>query len=44
MFEIIDDGCPTCGSKKYALLKIANNSDNGIEFLQCQNCKKSWTS
>ena len=37
---MIDDGCPTCGSKKYELSKSENNGDKTIQFLQCQNCKK----
>lgn len=39
---MIDDGCPTCGSKKYGLSGLKNNEDSTL--LQCQNCKKIWTS
>ena len=41
---MIDDGCPTCGSKKYGLSNLENNGDISIQFLECQNCKKIWTS
>jgi len=37
---MIDDGCPTCGSKKHAPSKVENNRDGRIQFLKCQNCKK----
>ena len=40
---MIDDGCPTCGSKKYGLSKSEDGQGNGIQFLRCQKCKKIWT-
>jgi DNA-directed RNA polymerase subunit M/transcription elongation factor TFIIS len=40
---MIDDGCPTCGSKKHAISKLESNRDSTIQFLKCQNCKKIWT-
>jgi len=40
---MIDDGCPTCGSKKYGLSELKNNEDS-TQLLQCQNCKKIWRS
>jgi len=41
---MIDDGCPTCGSKKYGPTESKNNKDSRIQILECQNCKKIWTS
>jgi predicted nucleic-acid-binding Zn-ribbon protein len=41
---MIDDGCPTCGSKKHALSKVEITGDSSVQFLQCQNCKKIQTS
>jgi len=39
---MIDDGCPTCGSKKYGSSELKNNKDS--QLLQCQNSKKIWRS
>ena len=40
---MVDDGCPTCGSKKFGLSKLENDEDDNNQFLRCQNCKKIWT-
>ena len=37
-----DDGCPTCGSKKFEAVK--SDSLNKQILVKCNNCKKFWYS
>ncbi len=39
---MIDEGCPTCNSRRHALSKVDSNGDGSIQFLKCQNCRKIW--
>lgn len=43
-FEILkDEGCPTCGSMNFGIIKIKRKLETSVERkYQCYNCKKFW--
>ncbi len=39
-----DEGCPTCGSKNFGIIKMKKVAGQSQWEMQCYNCKKFWSS